>query len=136
MTKKKPETLREKALMKSKVATWLRARGCDDYDTLNMEEVQEIVEDAICEFFSDYLPKTEATKANEFIKDIAKELFGNDDIGNDGITWSIDDFKNALKVGFIRIEEVEKTIEETSTGVFDANSILKTLLTKQVDKTL
>jgi len=34
---------------------------------------------------------------NEFIIDIAKLLPGSDGIGYDGISWSIDDFKNAIK---------------------------------------
>ncbi len=33
---------------------------------------------------------------NEFISDIAK-LLGEDDLGHDGKSWSIDDFKNAIQ---------------------------------------
>ena len=34
---------------------------------------------------------------NEFILDIAKLLPGSDGLGYDGLSWSIDDFKDAIK---------------------------------------
>lgn len=37
----------------------------------------------------------ESKKPNEFIRDIAK-LLGEDGLGFDGISWTVDDFKNAI----------------------------------------
>lgn len=39
--------------------------------------------------------QVETKKVNEFISDIAK-LLGEDDLGFDGKSWTIDDFKNAI----------------------------------------
>lgn len=47
------------------VATFLRNRGCDDHDTMNMEEVQECCEDIVMELQDIPSLQTNPTKDNE-----------------------------------------------------------------------
>ncbi len=53
------------------------------------------------------LKDKELKQVNEFIGDIAK-LLGEDNLGLDGITWSIDDFKEAIEGKDKEIEELKK----------------------------
>ncbi len=48
-------------------------------------------------------------QVNEFIGDIAK-LLGEDDLGHDGKTWAIDDFKDAIER--VKTEAIEESSKE------------------------
>ena len=56
--------------------------------------------------------KEKHQQANEFIKDIAKELFGADFLGFDGISWTIDDFKEALNLKLSEQKEQQIAVGE------------------------
>ncbi len=54
------------------------------------------------------------SELNEFISDIAK-LLGEDDLGKDGKSWSIDDFKDAIQRSgktAIKDHEIQKELDE------------------------
>ncbi len=79
---------------------------------MNLWQYYEANENKVKSFTSELIEaRKEIKNANEFIRDIAK-LLGEDDLGLDGKTWSIDDFENVIKQlaslnrqGWTRVED-------------------------------